>query len=184
MIVTGLTQTKLMTGDELLTMPDLSPCELIDGEIVPMSPSGSEPGRIAIKLGRYLDTFVEDRQLGWVTGGEAGLYTRRNPDRVRGVDLAFISKDRLPNGLPAGYLEVAPELIIEIISPHDRWSEVRARLEEYFAIGVQRVWVVEPERRTVLVYRSSLDMSEFREGDTLMGEGVLDGFTLAVASIF
>ena len=178
------TQTKLITGDELLTMSDLGPCELIDGEIVPMTPPGSEHGRIEIRIGRYLDTFVETHDLGWVLGGEAGLYTRRNPDRVRGLDVAFISKTRLPGGLPRGYLEVAPELIVEIISPHDRWHEVREKIEEYFAIGVQWVWVVEPERRAILVYHSPLEVHEFREGDMVEGEGVLKGFTLAVVSIF
>ena len=179
-----LSKTKLITGDELFAMGDIGPYELIDGEMRPMTPPGGEHGRVEIRIGRYLDAYVETHQLGWVIGGEVGLYTRRNPDRVRGVDVAFISHQRLPDGLPKGYLEAAPELIVEIISPNDRWSEMQAKIEEYFQIGVEQVWVVEPERCTVLVYRSSLEVEKFQEADVLKGEGALEGFTLAVTKIF
>lgn len=83
-----------------------------------------------------------------------------------------------------GFLKVAPDLIVEIISPQDRWQDVRQKLDEYFAIGVHRVWVIEPANRAVLVYRSPDEMQLLREGDTIHGEGVLEGFTLPVASLF
>jgi Uma2 family endonuclease len=116
--------------------------------------------------------------------GEVGIYTRHNPDRVRGADIAFLSTERWPDSLPEGFLEVAPDLVVEIMSPNDRWQEVRQKLAEYFAIGVRWVWIVEPENRTVLVYRSSTDLQQFGETDTLVGEGVLEGFILAVAELF
>ncbi len=74
--------------------------------------------------------------------------------------------------------------MVEIISPNDRWQEVRQKLEEYFAIGVQWVWIVEPESRTVLVYHSITQMGKFSQEDTLNGEGVLAGFTLPLTSLF
>lgn len=177
------TETKLITGEELLAMGDIGPCELIDGRIVPMSPTGFEHGNIEFTLGLALKTFVQQRRLGWVVGGEVGIYTRRHPDRVRGADIVFVSKERLPQ-LPEGFLEVAPELVVEIISPSDRWSDMRRKIDEYFAIGVQHVWVVEPENRAVLVYHSRHDIRELTENDTLVGEGALEGFSLPVASLF
>jgi Uma2 family endonuclease len=70
------------------------------------------------------------------------------------------------------------------MSPDDRWQEVRQKLEEYFSIGVQWVWIIEPENRAVLVYRSSTEMDKLGEEDTLHGEDILAGFTLPVASLF
>ncbi len=128
--------------------------------------------------------FVRLHKLGWVVAGEAGLYTRRNPDRVRGADVLFISRKRLPQQPKRAFLEVAPELIVEIISPGDAWEEVRQKIAEYFSIGVERVWIVEPENRDVLIYRSPLEAIAVPEGEMLTGEGVLDGFSLAVADLF
>jgi Uma2 family endonuclease len=117
-------------------------------------------------------------------GGEVGIYTRRNPDRVRGADIVFLSSKRLTGNLPQGYLDVAPDLVVEIISPHDRWIDIREKITEYFALGVHRVWLVNPRNRTVLVYRSATEMQELAEGDPLVGEGVLEGFALPVETLF
>src|SRR5574341_2659219 len=143
--VTAPPEMKLITGEELFGMGDIGPWELIDGRIVPMTPTGGEHGTIEFDLGRELGNFVASHQLGWVTGGEVGIYTRRDPDRVRAADIAFISKSRLPNKPKRGFLSVSPELIVEIMSPDDRWQDVREKIEEYFSIGVDRVWVVEPD---------------------------------------
>ena len=173
-----------ITGEELLAMGDVGPCELIDGRIVRMNPTGLQHGNIEIALGSALRDFVRKRQLGRVVGGEVGIYTRRNPDRVRGADIAFVSQERLAEKSPKGFLKVAPELVVEIMSPSDRWQDVRQKLDEYFAIGVQRVWIVEPDNLTVLVCLSSTEMRKLGEADLLIGEGVLDGFSLPVAELF
>lgn len=176
-------KTKLITGEELLAMGDIGRCELIDGRIVFMSPAGGEHGFVEFNLGAELRAFVRQQQLGWVLGGETGIYIRRNPDRVRGADVVFISKEKLPN-LPGGFLEVAPELVVEIISPNDRWQDMREKLADYFSIGVEQVWVVEPASRKVLLYRSLTDIQEFAEHETLVGEGILAGFKLNVIELF
>jgi Uma2 family endonuclease len=177
-------KARLITGEELLAMSDIGPCELIDGRIVRMNPTGLQHGDIVITLGSALRNFVRKRQLGRVVGGEVGIYTRREPDRVRAADIAFVSQERLADHPLKGFLKVAPELVVEIISPTDRWQDIRQKLEEYFAIGVQRVWIVEPDNRTVLVYRSVTEMSRLGESDTLLGEGILEGFTLPVSELF
>lgn len=89
-------ETKLITGDELLARGDIGRCELIDGRIVPMSPAGAEHGILELNLALALKLFVQERQLGQVMTGEVGIYIRRNPDRVRGADIVFISKEKLP----------------------------------------------------------------------------------------
>lgn len=183
-ISSTLSETNLITGENLLAMGDIGPCELIDGRIVAMTPTGAKHAMVEMNLTRYIGNFVANGKLGWVMCGEVGIYTRRSPDRIRAADIAFISKERLLEGPPRGFLEVAPELVVEIISPGDRWQDVRQKLEEYFSIGVQWVWIVEPEQRVVLVYRSSTQIDKFTSGDTVLGEGVLEGFNMPVDNLF
>jgi len=179
-----LAQEKLVTGEELLAMGDVGPCELIDGRIVPLSPTSGEHGRLEFNLAFELGKFTRENDLGWTLSGEVGIFIRRNPDRIRGADVAFISRARAPQGPPKGFLEYAPELIAEIVSPSDRWQDIRAKLDDYFAIDVQQVWIVEPDTRSVLVYRSPTEATKLGEGETLQGEGPLKGFSLPVAQIF
>src|SRR5262245_29509453 len=120
---------RLITGDELFSMGDIGPCELVDGTIVPMTPTGGEHGAIESRVGTALTIFVRERNLGWVLGGEVGIYTRRDPDRVRGADIAVVSRTRLPNGPGKRFLSVAPELVVEIMSPDDRWQDVRQKID-------------------------------------------------------
>jgi Uma2 family endonuclease len=177
-------RARRITGEELLAMGDIGPCELIDGRIVHMNPIGVEHADIEIALGAALRAFVRKNHLGRVLGGEVGIYTRRNPDRVRGADLAFVSYERLAGNPAKSFLKVAPELTVEIVSPRDRWQDIRQKIEEYFAIGVQRVWIVEPDNRDVLIYSSSTEIRKFGEGDILTGEGALEGFSILVAELF
>ncbi len=187
MILTPLQEapvtTKLITGDELLEMGDIGPCELVKGRIVPVSTTGGEHGLLEIEIMRHLGNFNAGHKLGWVLGGEAGVYTRRNPDTVRGMDGAFISRVRHP-AHPKGYLEVAPELIVEIVSPYDRWKEIQDKLNEYFAIGVLYVWLVEPEEQAVYLYTAPTTLTKLTADAVLRGEGVLNGFELPLAVLF
>ncbi len=183
-MITTSTEAPLITGKELLAMGDIGPCELVDGRIVFMSPTGGKHGLIELYLGSALHHFVQEHNLGWVMTGEVGIYTRRNPDRVRGADVVFLSSERWPEDPPDGFLEVAPDLVIEIMSPNGRWQNVRQKLAEYFAIGVRWVWIVQPENQAVLVFRSITEMQQYGMDDMLVGEGVLEGFTLTVARLF
>lgn len=181
---TVLVEPERVTGAELFARGDVGPCELIEGKIVPMPPSGAKHGRIESNLISALLAFVRQHGLGWVFGGEVGIYTRRNPDTVWGADIVLLSKERAPEGPPDGFLEIAPELVVEVISPSDRWQDMRQKISEYFALGVQQVWIVEPESRSVLVYRSPTEILTLLEADTLVGEGPLAGLSLPVAAIF
>lgn len=174
-----------ISGDELFRRGDLGPCELIDGQIVPMSPTGDEHGGIEVNVSTALATFVRDRQLGHVRAGEVGVYTRRNPDRVRAADVLYISNHRYAQRTAAaGYLDVAPELVVEILSPRDMVIDLTEKLREYFAIGVTLVWVVDPAARRVLVYRALTQVRELAETGRLSGEEVLPGFELPVAALY
>ena len=176
--------TKLITGEELLKMGDIGSCELIDGRIVAKEFANVGHGILEVNLGSELTVFVDHHKLGWVTGGRVGIYTKRYPDSVRGVDVAFISKARLPDGFTKGFLEVAPELVVEVMSPDDTWTEVRDKIAEYFAIGVLWVWVVVPKERAIIVHYPTGETKKFSKTDTLRGEAILEGFALPVAELF
>jgi len=177
-------QTGLITGEELARLGNLGRCELIDGRIVPMSPTGYEHGEIENAIGTELRTFARSQHLGKVLVGEVGIYTRRDPDRVRGVDVLFISNERYAQKKSNSYLDVAPELVVEILSPNDSWGEVMQKLREYFAIGVRLVWVADPAERRVYAYRALNDMREFNADNELPGDDVLPGFAIPVARLF
>jgi Uma2 family endonuclease len=175
----------LITGDELLARGDTGPCELIEGRIVYMSPTADEHGGYESNFDEYLKAFVRRHKLGKIRVGEVGIYTHRNPDTIRAADVAFISNEQYAKRKKkGGFLDVAPELVVEIMSPDDRWSEVKQKLREYFAIGVKLVWVADPADKTVYAYRSLTDVREFTEADMLPGDEVLPGFSVSVAQVF
>lgn len=184
MDVTMVTQDELLTGEAYYELPETGPSELIDGVIVPMSRTGAEHGYIEGELAGLLRDFVRERRLGWIVVGETGLYTKRDPDRVRAVDIAFISRQRSENRPRGGFLEVAPDLIVEIVSPNDLWRNIQDKVREYFNIGVGQVWIVDPEIKTVWRYRSPRDVELLEQADTLRGEGVLEGFAVNLAELF
>jgi len=177
-------ETKLITGEELAAMGDIGPCELIEGRIVPMTPTGDEHGSYEGNFYTALRAFVQSHKLGKVRVGEVGIYIRRNPDTVRAADVLFISNERYARKTSSGYLDVAPDLVVEILSPNDSWTEVMQKLRDYFAIGVRLVWIADPQSCSVYAYRSLTDVREFTEDNDLPGDDVLPGFSVRVAHLF
>ena len=173
----------LLTGEEFFDLGDIGPCELVDGTIVTMTPTGAAHGKIEVRLARLLDEYVEKSGIGWVLSGEVGIITKRNPDRVRGADVAFISREQATD-IPDGFLTIAPELVMEIVSPNDRWKDIRDKIEEYFAVGVKQVWIVEPQSRQILVYTSPTEAIRYRAGEKLPAAHGLSGLEIAVDRVF
>jgi Uma2 family endonuclease len=182
--VTAPQAKKLITGEELFRMNDLGRTELVKGEIVHLMPHKYTHGLIEATIGAILHIFVGNHKLGWVLAGEVGVYTARDPDTVRGMDVAFISNERLAQVQSSSYLDVAPELIVEVVSPGDSWSEITQKLEEYFAIGVKLVWVADPDRQRMHVYRSLTEVDILTVSDDLTGGEVLPGFQVSLAELF
>jgi Uma2 family endonuclease len=177
-------EERLMTGEELARRPDLNPCELVNGRVVPMAPAGHIHGAAESRLDVRLALYAEETGSGLVLVGEVGIYTRRNPDTVRGADIVFISHERYALCGPTAFLDVAPELVVEILSPEDRPGQVQDKIREYLSAGVDRVWFVNPRRRSVFIYRSSGQVEALEVGDTLRDEEILPGFSLPLAELF
>lgn len=177
--------TTLMTAEELAAMPD-DGCryELMRGELIRMSPTGFEHLEIAGLLNYLLRGFAMERDLG-VVGGEGGFMLERDPDIVLAPDIVFVRNDRLPpKGQRQGFLELAPDLAVEILSPSDRAGAVNDKVLAYLEAGVQLVWIVDPRRHAVTIYAPDRTARVLLEGDELDGGDVLPGFRVAVADLF
>ncbi len=180
------TVPQLMTADDLLQMPnDGFLYELIRGELRRMAPASYRHGKIIINITLALGQHVRDHQLGDVYAAETGFKLTSNPDTVRAPDVAFVRRERVESvGDMEGYWPGAPDLAIEVISPHDLYTEVEEKVIEFLDAGAGMVLVVNPRKHTVTVYRALANISILTEEDTIDGEEVVPGWSLAVREVF
>jgi Uma2 family endonuclease len=176
---------RLITAEELLTMPDDGKTyELVEGRLVEMSETGSLHGVLIVRLAVLLHQHVAANRLG-VLAANIGVILARNPDTVRGPDIAFIRRERVPAaGIPEGFWPGPPDLVIEIRSPGERPAEIRGKLSDYLARGVRAVWIVDPKKRTVTVHQPFSPVATLRVDDTLDGGDVVPGFTCTISGLF
>jgi Uma2 family endonuclease len=179
-------EPKLMTAEELLRLPsDNRRHELVMGELRTMSPTGFEHGGTTSKLDRSLGHYVEMHHLGQVVVGEPGFKLTTDPDTVRAPDVAFVRRERLAElGRVRGYFPGAPDLVVEVISPNDLYTEVDEKVAEWIEHGVRLVFVVNSRRRTVAVHRPGQPIRILGMDDFLDGEDVVPGWTLPVRDLF
>jgi Uma2 family endonuclease len=174
-----------MSADEFCRLYPDRRAELVEGVVKELPMPGVEHGIICLLIGRLLGNFVEERSLGRVLCNDTWVLTRRSPDGVRGMDVAYISYARLPRGpAPRGRLEVPPELVVEVRSPSDTWTDTFAKVVEFLQAGVDVVAVIDPETRTVSLCRPRVMQEVLREGDTLALSDILPGFSIPVSRLF
>lgn len=180
------TTTKTVTAAELFRMPDDGfRYELVDGELIQMTPSGGEHGAVVINLSSPLHQHVKANKLGVVCGAETGYKLRSNPDTVLAPDISFVSAERIPaSGVPRAFWTQPPDLAVEVASPSDTLRGLDKKANRWLAEGAALVWVVISRKRTVIVYRPSASPITLTEADVLDGGSVVPGFTCPVASIF
>jgi len=181
------TATTLITAEEYARMPETDrPTELVRGRIVEMNQPIPLHGYICGNVSRILGNFVHENDLGRVFTNDSGVITTRDPDTVRGPDIWYAGYEKLPKGpLPKTYLDVVPDLVIEVLSPDDRWSRVLGKVAEYLNIGVPIVCVVNPDGATAQVfYRDNPHSRTLASGDELTFPDVLPGFSVRVHELF
>ncbi len=177
----------LITADEFARMSFDGPVELVRGEVVEMTRPGGVHGVTCVNVAVATEMWARAAKRGarWTSViNDTGVVTKRNPDTVRGPDVFVVDRDRLPGGqIPLGNFPVAPELCVEVRSPHDRWSELIQKVSEYLAIGVQEVWVIDPERRRVYVYFADTEPDVLEVG-TVLRSRTLPEFECPVEDFF
>lgn len=170
-------------------MPDGIAYELVDGDLVERN-MGLESSEIAGRIIVLIGLFLRSRALGRLFPPDAGYQCfLDDPNKVLRPDASFIRSGRLPGDkTPKGWGRIAPDLVVEVVSPNDIADDVEEKVTVWLNAGVALVWVVYPSTRTVRVHRPRSSpqgrVSDLTDADTLSGEDVLPGFSCAVREIF
>jgi Uma2 family endonuclease len=185
-----LIQERLYTVEDLWEMSgsveDDVRLELIDGELVKMTPEGGEHGGVTFKFGLFIGSHVVENNLGYVTAAETGYILYKNSDgkdTVVAPDLGFVALHRAPQGLPKGFIPFPPDFAVEVISPNDRATYVDRKVKKYLKAFTRLLWLVYPDAQSVVVFTPTKNY-------TVEGEGILDAddalpnFRLPLAKIF
>jgi Uma2 family endonuclease len=179
------TATLLSAEDFAAVAPILGPCELVKGEIVPMSPGGLRHSRVTGNAFALIDAHCRSRNMGRALTGEAGVIVARRPDTVRGADVAYVSYQRLPDeGLGDGFLAVPPELVIEVLSKDTSWAKVEEEIADYHEFGVDLVWVLDPQTLTLRTYPRSAPSEIFQGDDLITADPHVPGFSTRTSAFF
>ena len=176
--------TRLLTADEFFAMPGSRHQELVRGEVVERRLSGGVHGVVTARIGLILDHWAE-RALGGAVGVKSGFILARDPDTVRGPDVYYVRAERVAeDGVPEGFWRIAPDVVVEVVSPDDTAKEVRTKVREYLAAGTGAVWVVYPSTQEVIVHTPDGLARTFGAEATLETPDVLPGFSCPVSAIF
>ena len=107
------------------------------------------------------------------------------PRKVRKPDVSFVKRERFSlEHLHEGFLSIAPDLAVEVVSTRDEVGELNEKVEEYLAAGIPLVWVIDPETEIVIIHRGDGSVAKLRKNDELNGENIIPGFTCKVADLF
>lgn len=176
----------LITAEAFAALPrDGWRAELIRGEVVTMPAAFTDHGETAMNLGAIVTTYVKAQHLGKTFAAETGFLIARNPDTVRAPDFAFIQTSRVtPVASTTGWGQVIPDLVAEVVSSSDRSNEIDQKVRMWLDAGVQLVWVLYPQTRTIFAHTPNAPVSMLKSGGVLAGGDVLPGFSVAVDEIF
>jgi Uma2 family endonuclease len=175
-----------MTANDLQRLPDDSQrYELVQGELRKVPPAGAEHFDIASEVGTSMRVYAREHGLGRVLIGDAGFRLTRDPDTVRAPDVAFIAQPRwVAAESRVGFWEGAPDLALEVISPHDLYTDVEEKVTTWLEHGTRLVFVVNPRHHRVAVHRPGQPVRILTDADSLEGEDVVPGWAMPVRDLF
>ncbi len=164
---------------------DAPSCELVRGEVVTLSPGAWRHSEISSNAAILIGNWARQSHSGRALTNEVGLVTARDPDTVRGADVAYFSYARLPKGKePRGFSSIPPELVIEVVGKGQSWQAMVEKAGEYLRMGVDRVWVIDPEAGSLHIFRADAEPRRLDQEAALADEAVLPGFSCRVAEFF
>lgn len=178
------TATQLLTAEAFAALPGSRHQELVDGEVLDLMPPGGIHGELALTIGMFVKLWIRQGH-GGIAGVETGFRLTRDPDTVRSPDVYYIRPERVPAaGSPEGFWPIAPDLAVEVVSPHDTADEVQTKIREYLAAGTSEVWVVYPRARCVTVHSADGLARTYGAELTLERPDLLPGFSLLIGDLF
>ncbi len=166
--------------------------ELVRGQLVVREPASFYHGALTLRIGVALTNHLalEREAHGWPTTrgrlatADPGFTLARRPDTVRAPDIAYVSRERFAGPMPDGFPELAPDLAVEVRSPTDRTGAILSKVADWLSAGTALVWVVDPPREQVVVYRANGSVDVMGTNDSLTGELLLPGFVLPLEALF
>src|SRR3954471_19362590 len=179
--------TQLLTAEDLLRMPDDGwRYELVRGELRRMPLPGFRHGRIANQIAFHLTGHVEANHLGVVVAAETGFLLHTNPDEVRGADVAFISRSRYEATAfsQEKHFPGAPDLVFEVVSPSDSYSEVEEKVLVWLHAGARLVVLADPKKRVFFVHRPGSSPEILTAAEIFSGDPVVAGWSFKVGDAF
>ncbi len=155
--------------------------ELVDGEIIVMSPSGYESDEVTAEMIRQLGNWVRPRRLGRVTASSAG-FSLPNAD-TRAPDVSFVQAERLRRS-PRSFAELAPDLMVEVKSPSDSMTKLRTKIDEFLELGTRVGILINPEKEGVEIRRRGEDPIVLQNGDIITVPDLLPGWEVKVEDLW
>lgn len=176
----------LVTGADLLHMGEASMgLELVSGTLVKISPTGNIHGRTVMHINSIVYDYVKAKHLGVVYAAETGFLVQRDPDTVLAPDVSFVRSDRLLDEAEDGFLALAPDLAVEVVSPSQFKPEMAEKARLWLTAGTRLLWIIWPNARQVDVWRAGeTEPVTLSADEHLQGYDVLPGFHQPVSDIF
>jgi Uma2 family endonuclease len=178
----------LLTSAQFLEQPAAAEhSELVRGVIRMMTPAGGAHGLVSGNAFRLLSTYVREHSLGRCFADSTGFELPSVLNTVRAPDASFVRASRLPVegiGAEGGWLQLAPDVAVEVLSPSETASDIADKLADYRAAGTAAVWLIDPAKRTVGVLTLTRPVQWLTDGDTLDGDDLIPGFACAVSDLF
>ncbi|MGB7325525.1 MAG: Uma2 family endonuclease [Rubripirellula sp.] len=186
-----LSTASTVTAEDLFRFPaDGFRYELVNGSLRMMSPAGGRHGRIAVQIAWLLKNHVHADQVGVVFAAETGFRISSDPDTVLAPDVAYVERSRYEAlDETTSYLPIAPDLVIEVLSPFvnqpsDRFAAVESKALAWLDASSKLVLLVDPDSEVVHAYRSRKQIEIFQAHETIDCSDAVAGWTLVVADVF
>ena len=179
--------TRAFTLEEFIELPERDQYELVRGRLVEQTMS-LESQWVAGEVYGHLREYVRSHHLGRVypdgTTYQCFNALPNDPFLVRRPDCSFIRKGRVSTEqYKSGFCRVVPDLVVEVISPTDVYRNVQQRVHEFREAGCPLIWVIDPDSRSALVYRSDHSVSEVGEDGFLDGGDTIPGFSVRLSDV-
>jgi len=179
-------EKKVWTAEDLLALADdENRYELVRGKLMMMTPASTRHGKFAARLVRALGNYVEEHELGEAYTAEPGFQLEAEPLTIRAPDVAFVRQERIPpEGEPEGFWAIAPDLVVEIISPLETAQQVHEKIADYLRAGTSLLWLIYPTSQTAMEYRPPMEGRRLTVEDDLDGGDTVPGFHYPLKRLF
>jgi Uma2 family endonuclease len=165
--------------------PDLRLERTSDGEVIIMPPTGWETGNRNAEINRQLGNWSKQDGTGRIGESSTGFRLPNGADRA--PDASWVEKSKLAELTleeKKRFLPLCPDFAIELRSPGDDLDTIKAKMEEYIDCGLRLGWLIDPETRTVHVYRPNVAVEELKDVTEVSADPELPGFTLNLREIW